>query len=77
MTLPAWQPGEALGAKLATIFPHNRTLPTVQALYVLFDGVDGRPLAVIDGTELTYRKTACDSALGVRAALPRRRHERC
>ncbi len=33
---------------------------------MLFDGQDGSPLALIDGTELTYRKTACDSALGSR-----------
>ena len=38
----------------------------MQALYVLFDGTTGDPLALIDGTELTYRKTAADSALGAR-----------
>ena len=64
--LPAWSPGEHIGVKLVTVFPENTTLPTVQALYVLFDGRDGSPLALIDGTELTYRKTACDSALGSR-----------
>jgi ornithine cyclodeaminase len=70
----AWQPGRALGAKLCTGFPRNVTgaedgasgLPTVQAVYLLFDGRDGRPRACIDGTELTYRKTAADSALGAR-----------
>jgi ornithine cyclodeaminase len=38
----------------------------VQAVYLLFDGTNGAPLALIDGTELTYRKTAADSALGSR-----------
>jgi ornithine cyclodeaminase len=38
----------------------------VQAVVVLFDGSNGRPLAVIDGTELTYWRTAADSALGAR-----------
>jgi len=68
----AWQPGAALGAKLATIFPANAggDLPSVQAVYVLFDGADGRPLAVLDGTELTYWKTAADSALGLRLVGP-------
>lgn len=67
MGLPAWVPGQAIGIKLVTIFPENSgTRPTIQAVYVLFDGTDGRPLALIDGTELTYRKTACDSALGSR-----------
>ncbi len=67
--LPAWQPGEALGVKLVTVFPDNPAtsgIPSVQAVYVLFDGGDGRPLAVMDGTELTYRKTSADSALGSR-----------
>lgn len=64
--LPAWQPGVALGTKVVTVFPGNRDLPAVQALYPLFDGVTGAPLAVMDGTALTYRKTAADSALGAR-----------
>ena len=63
---PAWQHGTALGAKLATVFPENpeKGMLTVHAVYVLFDGTDGRPMAVIDGTTLTWYKTACDSALG-------------
>ena len=68
LALPAWQPGQAIGVKLVTVFPANPAagLESVQALYALFDGSDGRPLALIDGTELTYRKTAADSALGAR-----------
>jgi ornithine cyclodeaminase len=64
--LPAWQPGIAMGTKVVTVFPGNRELPSVQALYPLFDGTNGAPLAVLDGTALTYRKTAADSALGSR-----------
>lgn len=66
--LPAWQPGHAIGVKLVTVFPANPAAgkPSVQAVYVLFDGTDGSPLATMDGTALTYRKTACDSALGSR-----------
>jgi alanine dehydrogenase len=70
INLPAWQPGTAMGTKIVTVFPDNpdlgQGLPAVQALYPLFDGRDGRPLAVIDGTALTYRKTAADSGLGSR-----------
>jgi ornithine cyclodeaminase len=65
--LPAWQPGVAMGTKIVTVFPSNPDkgpLPAVQAVYALFDGKDGRPLLIIDGTALTYRKTAADSALG-------------
>jgi ornithine cyclodeaminase len=69
LALPAWSAGEAIGVKLVTVFPDNPTtngLPSVQAVVVLFDGATGQPLALIDGTELTYRKTAADSALGSR-----------
>lgn len=68
--LPAWQPGVAMGTKVVTVFPGNRDLPAVQALYPLFDGATGAPLAVMDGTALTYRKTAADSALGSRLLSP-------
>ncbi len=68
LSLPAWQGGRALGAKLVTLFPANEFngsgLPSVQAVFVLFDGANGRPEAVMDGTALTLRKTAADSAAG-------------
>lgn len=66
----AWQRKHALGAKLITIFPENAKQaagpPSVQAVYLLFNGVDGTPLACIDGTALTHRKTAADSALAAK-----------
>lgn len=61
---PAWQQDRNLGVKIVTLFPDNRHCPTIQALYVLFDGQDGSIQALMDGTELTYWKTAADSALG-------------
>ncbi len=68
LLLPAWQREQAIGVKLITVFPDNEYngsgLPSVQGVYVLFDGKDGRPLAVVDGTALTLRKTAADSATG-------------
>ena len=78
LVLPAWQHGQAMGVKLVTVFPENLTgggpLPSVQAVYVLFDGTNGAPLACIDGTAMTYRKTAADSGLGSR--LLSREHSR-
>ncbi len=66
----AWKRAQALGVKLITVFPENEStgtgLPSVQAVYVLFDGSDGTPKVCIDGTALTYYKTAADSALGAR-----------
>lgn len=68
LALPAWQRGRAMGAKLVTVFPANETngsgLPSVQAVYALFDGQNGRPRAMVDGTALTLRKTAADSGMG-------------
>jgi ornithine cyclodeaminase len=48
----AWLKNQALGVILATLFPdnHNAGLPSVQGAYVLFDGTNGTPQAVIDGT---------------------------
>jgi ornithine cyclodeaminase/alanine dehydrogenase-like protein (mu-crystallin family) len=69
MTLPAWSRAEMLGVKLVSIFPDNPratpSLPANQGLYIAFDGVTGAPVLVADGTALTLRKTAADSALGV------------
>jgi ornithine cyclodeaminase len=68
LLLPAWQRGVAIGVKLVTVFPGNEKsgtgLPSVQGVYVLFEGAHGEPEAVIDGTALTLRKTAGDSAAG-------------
>jgi ornithine cyclodeaminase/alanine dehydrogenase-like protein (mu-crystallin family) len=68
LNLPAWQPGVAMGTKIITVLPGNANRSegsrAIQAVYPLFDGETGSPLAVIDGTALTYRKTAADSALG-------------
>ena len=61
--------GRYMASKLVTSFPANLqagVLPAVQALCVLFDGCNGQPLAIIDGTELTYWRTAADSALGAK-----------
>ncbi len=64
-----WQPEKAVGAKVITIFPRNnseKTWPSIQAVYILFEGVNGTPIACLDGTALTYIKTATDSALGAK-----------
>lgn len=65
LMMPAWRAGAALGVKLATVFPDNarHSLPAVHASYILMNGQTGAPLAVLDGTELTLRRTAAASAL--------------
>jgi len=62
-----WQPEKAVGAKVITVFPRNnqqREWPSIQAVYILFEGQNGTPIACLDGTALTWLKTASDSALG-------------
>ena len=65
LVMSAWEREKVIGTKLVTIFPTNAkiSLPSVSGIYVLIDGKTGRPEAVIDGGELTARRTAATSAL--------------
>ena len=65
LLMPAWRTGGGLGVKTVTIFPGNGALglPAVHAVYTLFSASTGVPLAVMDGSELTARRTAAASAL--------------
>jgi ornithine cyclodeaminase len=55
-------------ASLVTVFPGNwqRGDRAVAAVYALFDGRDGKVLALFDGEELTARRTAAASAYAAR-----------
>jgi ornithine cyclodeaminase/alanine dehydrogenase-like protein (mu-crystallin family) len=65
LVMPAWCTGGLVGVKLVSVFPGNgaRGLPAVSSSYLLCDGETGRHLALIDGTEITGRRTAAASAL--------------
>jgi alanine dehydrogenase len=65
LLMPAWQAARALGVKILTVFPDNalRSLPAVYGTYVLLDAATGMPVALLDGTALTLRRTAAASAL--------------
>jgi ornithine cyclodeaminase/alanine dehydrogenase-like protein (mu-crystallin family) len=65
LVMPAWQPGRYFGLKVVNVAPGNaaRGLPGLFAIYQLFDANTGAPLALIDGGELTARRTAAASAL--------------
>ena len=71
LLMPAWT-SRHLGIKLVTVFPDNvkRALPSVFGQYVLLDGSTGQPLALLDGTMLTKRRTACASGLAARYLAP-------
>ena len=65
LLMPAWQAGRYLGVKIINIVPGNssRGLPGLHAVYLLFDANTGVPVALMDGSELTSRRTAAASAL--------------
>ena len=68
LLMPAWRDGRFVGVKVVTVFPGNasRGLPAIAASYLLFDGATGVLLALLDGSELTARRTASASALASR-----------
>jgi ornithine cyclodeaminase/alanine dehydrogenase-like protein (mu-crystallin family) len=68
LLMPAWRSGHYLGTKLVSVYPGNsgRNLPAVAAIYILFDAQTGIPLSILDGDELTARRTAATSALAAR-----------
>jgi len=68
LLMPAWVPGRYMGVKLVSVFPGNavRGLPSIYGSYLLSSAVSGELLAIIDGGELTARRTAAASALASR-----------
>jgi alanine dehydrogenase len=68
LLMPGWRANGAIGVKLVTVFADNavRSLPAVHACYVLFDGDTGAPVAMLDGNELTLRRTGAASALAAK-----------
>ncbi|MFJ5138716.1 ornithine cyclodeaminase family protein [Streptomyces sp. NPDC088707] len=60
------------GVKIAGVAPGNpvRGLPRITGSYLLLDGADLRPLALLDGAALTELRTPAVSALAVRSLTP-------
>jgi alanine dehydrogenase len=68
LVMPAWSASLGVGTKLVSVYPQNQRLglPSIHGLYLLMDPANGKPLAVLDGGELTARRTAAASALASR-----------
>jgi alanine dehydrogenase len=64
LLMPAWS-RDWTGLKTVVVKTDNApmNLPTVQASYLLIDNATGAAVAMMDGTELTRRRTAAASAL--------------
>jgi alanine dehydrogenase len=65
LLMPAWRKGANMGVKIVTVFPDNvkQGNPAVFGSYLLMSAKNGMPVALLDGTELTLRRTAAASAL--------------
>jgi ornithine cyclodeaminase len=65
LMMPAWSASGAGGVKIVNVTPGNvgRGLPAVTASYLLFDAVTGEHQALLDGGELTARRTAAVAAI--------------
>jgi ornithine cyclodeaminase/alanine dehydrogenase-like protein (mu-crystallin family) len=68
LIMPAWRPGGLFGIKTVAIHPGNAAhgLPGLHSTYLLMAADTGVPLAIIDGNEITSRRTAVASALAAR-----------
>lgn len=68
LLMPAWERAGYIGVKMVNVFPQNADhgLPAIAGVYLLSEGAHGRPLACLDGSELTRRRTAAASALAAR-----------
>ena len=66
LIMPAWSEAGFLGIKTVNIYPGNgaRGLPGLHGTYMLYDAHTGVPLALMDGDEITSRRTAAAAALG-------------
>jgi alanine dehydrogenase len=64
LLMPAWSK-EWTGLKTVVVKSDNaaKNLPTVQASYLLIKNETGETVAIMDGTELTRRRTAAAAAL--------------
>lgn len=68
LLMPAWEPAGYIGVKMVNVFPQNAEhgVPAISGVYLLSEGRHGQPLACLDGSELTRRRTAAASALAAR-----------
>ena len=65
LLMPAWQPGGYYAVKIVNIAPGNaaRGMPSLHASLLLHDASTGVPLVLMDGDQVTARRTAAASAL--------------
>ena len=72
LLMPAWNPAGLGGVKVVNVNPGNAVagMPSVSSSYLLFDARTGRHLVMLDGGELTDRRTAATAALAASYLAP-------
>lgn len=75
-SMPATAPDLGIH-KLVGVQPANvaRGIPTIHGLVTVCEAATGRPLFTMDGVEVTGRRTAALSMLGIRALADARQHD--
>ena len=65
LVMPGWDPAGLGGVKIVNVNPGNAAMgrPAVCSSYLLFDVRTGQHVAMLDGGEITSRRTAAASAL--------------
>lgn len=65
LLMPCWIEGDVLGVKQVCMMPGNNAhdMPSVIGTYILSDARTGAVLAILDGSEMTARRTAAASVL--------------
>lgn len=68
LLMPAWFEEKWGGMKMVNVVPDNakRGLAAISSSYILFDRTTGVHELLLDGTEMTARRTAAASALGAK-----------
>jgi len=70
LMMPSWGTDQFMGVKLVNVFPENKTLPSINGVYILMSRTTGEILAHFDGLSLTCKRTAAVSALAAKILRP-------
>lgn len=66
LVMPSWSDDTYMGVKLVNVFPGNKSVPTINGLYVLMSRRTGEVICQFDGLALTCKRTAAVSALAAK-----------
>ena len=71
VSMPSKLSDNSVGVKWASDYPKNTGLPTIMGVVIYNDKMTGKPLAIMNGTEITKMRTGCAAAIGMKHLAPR------